>query len=588
MGIDMKRLITIFHSGTIFKQLVLFTLFVSLLPIIIISCVMYVKIFNLTESVLGRSYSQLVTQYMSNINDTFLKYEDRLEQIANSTIVIDEISGNGTTNNPYSRGTRVSTEINKCLRLEINPEMRSCMVYSNVPEVKIYGNSVSMLEEAEREYWFWNYRTKKEGTSYYYSTKKNTDILSIIKDIIYIDTSTFQKKYLGFIKLDIITDKLFAPIHRESEEFPYEIVISDKKGNLIYCSDKQYKTIFEEVAFESLSNTKMKFWNNKMLYGDMIQFNQLEVIFLFDEDLFMKQREQVKYSIFPILFFVIVFIIIITYLFTKNFSNRVETLINKIKVAETGNLAVMEEIGGNDEITILDRQFNHMLKRLDNLIQKNYIQQLEKKETELKNLQLQINPHFLYNTLETISSMAAVKQAFSICEMCEKLGEIFRYSLGKNYGEYVTVEQEINHIKNYVFILKARFGNKFEVFYDINSNLKTYRIPRFILQPIVENAIVHGFDKKTAIGTLEMTVEKEEERLVISVIDDGVGITLEKVEELNEFINKEERKKETTRSIGIKNVNQRIKLLCGNEYGIIIKSEKGYGSNIIINLPIKQ
>ncbi|MCA5963452.1 histidine kinase [Blautia sp. RD014234] len=95
-----------------------------------------------------------------------------------------------------------------------------------------------------------------------------------------------------------------------------------------------------------------------------------------------------------------------------------------------------------------------MLGKLDALIQKNYIRELENKEAQLKNLQLQINPHFLYNTLETISSMAAVKQVFDICDICQRLGEIFRYNLGKNYGEFVTVAQELGHVQNYIFIIK--------------------------------------------------------------------------------------------------------------------------------------
>ena len=150
------------------------------------------------------------------------------------------------------------------------------------------------------------------------------------------------------------------------------------------------------------------------------------------------------------------------YIFAGMFSKRVNFLVNKFKRVETGDFSVTAPVSGKDELRILDDQFSHMLDTINSLIRENYVQELEKKETELQNLQLQINPHFLYNTLETISSIAAVRQTFAVCELCGRLGEIFRYSLGKDYGEFVTVEQELHHVENYVYIQKVRYGDKFE------------------------------------------------------------------------------------------------------------------------------
>jgi sensor histidine kinase YesM len=267
----------------------------------------------------------------------------------------------------------------------------------------------------------------------------------------------------------------------------------------------------------------------------------------------------------------------------------VAILVHKIKAAETGDLTIGEEIGGNDEIAVLDKQFNQMLYKLNNLINKNYIQQLENKKTELRNLQLQINPHFLYNTLETISSIAAVKKVFTIVEICEKLGNIFRYSIGKNYGEYVTVKQELEHIQNYVHIQKTRFVHKFDVFYYVEPETEDRKILRFILQPIVENAIVHGLSNKSGNGTLEISITQENDNLVITIDDDGIGMSEKKVEELTEYINSEKTNnslEENKLGIGVRNVNQRIKLTCGNEYGIVIKSSEKQGTCFTIFLPL--
>ena len=242
-------------------------------------------------------------------------------------------------------------------------------------------------------------------------------------------------------------------------------------------------------------------------------------------------------TILPLLLLLSVTVTGLIYWYSKDFSSRVELLVRKFRRAETGDLSVSEEIGGSDEIAVLDQQFNRMLGKLDQLIKTSYVQKLENKEAQLKNLQLQINPHFLYNTLETISSIAAVKQVFVVCDICGKLGEIFRYSLGKDYGEMVPLEQEMKHIKNYMFIQEIRHGNRLQVFYNIDVDAAHVYIPRFILQPIVENAISHGLGNLTSVGTLEISAFEKKDRLYIRIEDDGEGMDQEKVAEIVRFIN---------------------------------------------------
>lgn len=580
----------IFHSNKIFVQLVTFILLVSIIPVIVISSLLFNRISGLAENTLNESHSQLVAQYMSNMNENFFRYRYRVQQIANNTIVIDELLNQGSNVNPYVKGTKVSIEVSKCLGVEDYSKFRNCMVYSNVKDAKIYGDKVSMMEEANREQWYANSKALKKGIISYLAVDQKTKVLSLIEDIFYIDITTLTKQYIGFVKLDINSDKLFAPVKEKTEEFySYDIMVLDEDNDLIYCSNNTLIEQLEEILFEDLDSKSMLLKNNNMIYGDTIEPYGIKVIFLFESDLFTIKKEELQKYIMPMIFILVGFITITTYLFTINFSKRVERLVHKIKLAEEGNFTVTEQIIGNDEIAILDKQFNRMLKRVNNLIQKNYIQQLEKKESELKTLQLQINPHFLYNTLETISSLAAIRQIFDICDLCEKLGEIFRYSLGKNYGEYVMLEQELRHIKNYIFIQQARFGSKFNVFYNVEADIMQKQVLRFILQPIVENAIIHGLSMKPTKGKLEISVVSQDEYILIKIEDDGVGMTPERLSDINEYINASEvRKEDKKRSIGIRNVNQRIKLSYGSSYGIIIQSELNHGSCFIIRLPFVQ
>ena len=182
--------------------------------------------------------------------------------------------------------------------------------------------------------------------------------------------------------------------------------------------------------------------------------------------------------------------------------------------------------------------------------------------------------------------MSAVQGNFEICEICERLGEVFRYSLGKNYGNDVTLSQEIKHIQNYVYIQKTRFGDKFEVYYSIPDNLMNCQIMRFILQPIVENAIIHGIIPKGQKGNIEISAVRHDTILLVTVEDDGVGMTLDKVKEMNEYIKKDSSAFiDNADSIGIRNVNKRIELTSGSDYGIVIKSMPNKGSRFELWLP---
>ncbi len=589
MKAKLKRMyIKLFHSSTIFTQLVIFTVVVSVVPIMLIGFSLFQRISNMVTEELVNSHYQLVAQYTSNLESNLYQYRDSLSAISNNTIILNTMRDKTDEKNPYIRGNNVSIEVNKSLRLE-SKELRNCMIYSDIEENKIYGSRIAMMDGASKEIWYIYKKALKEDYFIYSAVDGKNMILSLIQNIVHIDLSNYKKEYIGFIKLDIYMNRLFQPTSDDSEQnYSYDVIVLDGSDNIVYSSNPSYNDILSELSYEQLQNNRINYFKDTMVCVDYEHNYDLRLIFLFNNSQLSFKKAEMQKTILPI--FVIVFIVILSTacIFTQGFSKRVAKLIHKIKVAETGDLTITEELEGDDEIAVLDKQFNHMLLKLDNLIKKNYVQQLERKESEFRNLQLQINPHFLYNTLETISSIAAVKQAFIICDLCEKLGENFRYSLGKNYGEFVTVMQELQHTQNYVYIQKTRFGNKFEVFYNVDPEVENKLLLRFILQPIVENAIVHGLSNISGKGTLEISINKANEMLVIKIEDDGVGMSMDKVEELNRYINDRSDTDQKRQSIGIRNVNQRIQLACGNEYGIIIESSENRGSCFTINLPMMQ
>ena len=580
------------HSRSIFVQLLVFSLLASLVPTLLISIFLFYKLDRTAQAEVQDYHDQITSQYMKNIEEKLQQYRNSLEVIANNTVILNTLTDE--TLNPYDKGELVSKEVNNSLLLEKQSEVRNCMIYSSVQDCKIYGRRASMMQQASREVWYLQERVIKDDCFSYFALKDSEPILSLVKDIEELDTEHLSRSQLGIIKLDVAMKRLFVPAATDSEEnATYDVIVYKNEGEdakILYQTLKEngseiLKKYWSDTAKEETGANSEGLIDTYTVAGQTLEDYGLNLLFLFDNQDSLEKRAEIIETILPLLLLLMIAVTGVIYWYSKDFSSRVELLVKKFRRAETGDLSVSEKISGTDEIAVLDQQFNRMLGKLDQLIKTSYVQKLENKEAQLKNLQLQINPHFLYNTLETISSIAAVKQVFVVCDICGKLGEIFRYSLGKNYGELVPLEREMTHIKNYMFIQKIRYGDRLQVFYNIDVDAAHVHIPRFILQPIVENAISHGLSNLTSVGTLEVSAFEKKDRLYIEIEDDGEGMVREKVAEITRFINTA-KPVEGKKNIGIRNVNQRIKLAYGEAYGITIRSAPYQGSRFTIQLPI--
>ena len=580
------------HSRSIFVQLLVFSLLASLVPTLLISIFLFYKLDRTAQAEVQDYHDQITSQYMKNIEEKLQQYRKSLEVIANNTVILSTLTDE--TLNPYDKGELVSKEVNNSLLLEKQSEVRNCMIYSSVQDCKIYGRRASMMQQASREVWYLQERAMKDDCFSYFALKDSEPILSLVKDIEELDTEHLSRSQLGIIKLDVAMKRLFVPAATDSEEnATYDVIVYKNEGEdakILYQTLKEngseiLKKYWSDTAKEETGANSEGLIDTYTVAGQTLEDYGLNLLFLFDNQDSLEKRAEIIETILPLLLLLMIAVTGVIYWYSEDFSSRVELLVKKFRRAENGDLSVSEKISGTDEIAVLDQQFNRMLGKLDQLIKTSYVQKLENKEAQLKNLQLQINPHFLYNTLETISSIAAVKQVFVVCDICGKLGEIFRYSLGKDYGELVPLEQEMTHIKNYMFIQKIRYGDRLQVFYNIDVDAAHVYIPRFILQPIVENAISHGLSNLTSVGTLEVSAFEKKDRLYIEIEDDGEGMVREKVAEITRFINTA-KPVEGKKNIGIRNVNQRIKLAYGEAYGITIRSAPYQGSRFTIQLPI--
>lgn len=314
------------------------------------------------------------------------------------------------------------------------------------------------------------------------------------------------------------------------------------------------------------------------------------IISLSSKDITERTNKVIIKSLFAIFVAMILSIIFIIY-FSKNISRRINILRKEMHRVVNGDLYIKDVIDGNDEIGQLYNDLKFMIESLRNLINQVYIQKIKEeklksnqKDAEFKMLSSQINPHFLYNTLETIRMKAFIRGDKEISNIVKKLGKIMRRNLEVS-GKPVTLQSEIELIENYLEIQAMRFEGmvNYELFIDKEINTKKYMILPLLLQPIVENAFVHGLEEKKEKGTIIVKIYKQEEKIIIEIEDNGIGIEKSRLDKLNKILNNCE---DESNSIGMRNVNQRIKIHYGNDYGIKIESKMFVGTSVKVYLPM--
>ena len=277
-------------------------------------------------------------------------------------------------------------------------------------------------------------------------------------------------------------------------------------------------------------------------------------------------------------------IILYTYI-TNRLTNPLANLMDTIGKIRGGNTDLRVNYQVQDEIGKLGEEFNYMLDSIEALIGQQYQDKLLLNRAQYQALQAQINPHFLYNTLDTMSSIASIQDCDLVSDLCQSLSNMFRYSLDMKYP-YATVSGEIAHLKNYIFVMNVRMRQEIRYHFDIDDDALLYSVPKISIQPLVENAINHGLKNKRGEKNITIKIWQEEEKLYVMVRDDGVGMDAEKYNRL--LLENDTGLVEEGDSIGLLNINARLKMIYGEEYGLSIESEPGRGSSVYLTVAAKK
>lgn len=377
--------------------------------------------------------------------------------------------------------------------------------------------------------------------------------------------------------------------------------LSFSKGSYIYVVDKDNEILYHK-DMQLIKNGLVK-ENNLELKNYLEGFNsenflgikrsiiiknieatEWKIVGVREERGLLLKSLKIKLFIIFILFYIIFVLVVINAYISAIITKPIKKLEKSLTELENNNLEADIYIGGSYEIMHLGTSIKNMSLSIKKLMQDIVREHEEKRKIEFDTLQAQINPHFLYNTLDIIVWMIENENKQGAVKVVTALARFFRISLSKGQN-IISVKNEIEHVKNYLMIQQMRFKNKFRYEIDLPEELYAYQSLKLILQPIVENAIYHGMEFMDGDGLINIEVKKEDDKLLFIISDNGFGIREENIKNILEA--KIDISKRSS-GIGIRNVNERIKIYFGKEYGINIESILDVGTKVYIYLPLKK
>ncbi|MGM0883403.1 MAG: sensor histidine kinase [Bacillota bacterium] len=296
-------------------------------------------------------------------------------------------------------------------------------------------------------------------------------------------------------------------------------------------------------------------------------------------------KETVSIRNFTFALFSVCFIaaIILSAIFSQTVTRPIRSLQKLMKKVEKGNFEVSYPVVQQDELGQLGNSFNRMVRKIQELVQQVYQVQIRQREAELAALQNQISPHFLYNTLESIQMVIEIGDDEKAFEMINALSSMLRFAARR--GDIVTVGDEVKHVSDYLYIQQMRYGSRCEYAIELDPGIQGYYVPKFILQPLVENSIRHVVEKTNSFTSINIEIRQTAGGIKFTVSDTGPGIPQEALQDMEKKFS-DAQLGEHKGGIGLMNVHSRIRLMYGHDYGVTIESSRETGTSVVVFIPL--
>lgn len=474
--------------------------------------------------------------------------------------------------------------------MNFNKYIKAVLVQDNFENIYYYStdySSMSLKEQIdnlayEKAYDMW-------GTTYW---KPYNEELVFASSLVFDFESM---KPLGVISIGIDT-AYFKELYKNiSSEKANEILVLNQDRQILIGEDSKGRglaeIILEKYKPVNEEGKEIYYKDEKYIYTTWkAKGNGIQVMNLISEKVIM---DGIFKLLSPVIWSALLGVILsaaIAVLISGQISSNIKLLLTNIRSISKGDFSQKIVPASYDEVGMLAVEFNHMSEQIVQLFKSVTDEKIQKKNSEIKalqfeydSLQAKINPHFLYNTLESINSLAKLKGQQDIADSIYLLGKYLREAISSK-RKFVLLEEEIQNIRNYVKIQQLSYGDKIQIIFHVDESLLETVVPKLILQPLVENSIVHGIEPKIGKGRIEITARCEKKDMFLEVWDDGVGISLEQLE--NTMEHKPGNPGYEHTKVGLMAVHKRIRILYGEAYGIDIHSAPREGTSIMIKLPI--
>lgn len=562
-------------------QISAYYLITSIFVISILGFVLYYSIGNIfLNDTLSR------TEQTINVSGEYLEvYIERLKGVSHllsESVVTEEYLLN------HENETEVLSLIESAL--ETDEYINSIIIVSKDGRIISNEKSINMTVSVDmmNEHWYVDALSNGDpiltgAKMTQFSMDQDTWVISISEEIIDENGNN-----IGLIIIDVnyaVIQKLLSNLDLGTEG---SVFILNDNDQLVYhgdpacfMSDGAYQEILNIASMDDGYHSEM----NKTTYEYRLNNADWRLIGVSSLDANKAFKRQLLETLFMISFILLTIVLGSGVFIAEYITRPIRKLELAMQEVDESFEALVEVDTASIEIQHLTMHYNDMLKRISKLLLE--ISEKEKylRDYELASLHSQINPHFLYNTLDTIVWMAEFEDSEAVINITKSLANFFRLSLNKG-NDLITLEGELNHVREYLFIQSARYQDK--LFFEINevTDLSDYLVPKIIIQPLVENAIYHGIKEKDGSGLVKIDVELNPETIDILISDDGPGMNVEKLEKLRLSLSSKVNHISSKKlgGVGLRNVHERIKLYYGDESGITVDSKQGVGTTVKLTI----
>lgn len=574
-----------FSKSNLYKRLFV-TYTIVILSVVSILCIYFL---SKTSEEIKRNNLYLNDKILQDVNETLeynsstsrrimnMLYEDdfRLNDVIKylNSDLVDYIKGKldyySASDKLYYNGiesfVKSSFQLNNFLKSIsfISYSRNEISVFNRKGEIKTYPfNSNELLDKKDIEYAIYN---------------KNE--ISIINEI--RDAASLKPEGMLMTTYDV---GVISDVIKKYKDTNSEVLILNKEGMVLYDSENKYDYEYYPY-FDKLKVGRHEILLEDNYYVDILPDNN-GLMSLVRIKVSNATKVPILFKVSALLVSLLLFIIAecVLYIKFKNLSSRMDSLVLAMEKVEKGDIDVHIPLSKDrDEITFIADNFNKMCEKLNDHIRKSYLAELRQREAEIVALQNQINPHFLYNTLESIRMKAICNGDKEVGKMLYSLAFLFRSQVKGNL--IVSIDQEIKYCNKYLELFKFRYYEKFKFKIECEEDLYDKGIVKFTLQPLIENYFVHGIRLERDDNELKIYIYKHLEDIVVEVIDNGRGIPKEKLDDINRRIRECDH---SGKSIGMLNVHERIKIKYGEPYGLTVTSEENKGTNMILKFPLRE